>query len=301
MNTVSRIRAFNRFYTRLLGLLEKSYLGSGHSLSEVRVLYEISNNQGMTARQLIESLNLDEGYLSRIVKRLETEGWIERAQSKKDRRQWLLAMSPAGHEKIATLQHRSNSEIETMLRPISENDQSALTGAMATIENVLTQQQQGDVQFHDLRTGDVGWIIMRHAELYAEEEGFNAEFEVLVAEILATYMRNHDPSCERAWIAEQGGQRLGSIFCVRQSRKVAKLRLFFLEPQARGLGLGQKMLDMCMGYARGKGYEKMVLWTHESHEAACALYRKSGFQLIDSKPERSFGQDLVTQNWQIAL
>ncbi|MCK0102979.1 GNAT family N-acetyltransferase [Pseudohalocynthiibacter sp. F2068] len=142
---------------------------------------------------------------------------------------------------------------------------------------------------------------MRHAELYAEEEGFKAEFEVLVAEILAAYMRNHDPDCERAWIAEQGGQRLGSIFCVRQSRKVAKLRLFFLEPQARGLGLGQKMLDMCMGYARGKGYEKMVLWTHESHEAACALYRKFGFELIDSKPERSFGRDLVTQNWQIAL
>lgn len=159
-----------------------------------------------------------------------------------------------------------------------------------------------DVTFSDLQIGDAGWLIQRHAELYARDEGFDATFEALVAEILAAYIRDHDPSCERAWIARLGEERLGSIFCVREGAPgVAKLRLFLLEPKARGLGLGQRLLQMCMAYARACGYRRLVLWTHESHEAACALYRRHGFRLTEAKPAFSFGRQLVEQSWEIDL
>ena len=301
MDAIDRIRAFNRRYTARMGLLSRSYLDSGLSLTEVRVLYELADRSGLSARDLATGLDLDEGYLSRLLDRFARRGWIARRPDAADARRRRLGLTAEGEAVLAPLADRSRADLTARLAGASP---AALDSAAASLERAEAAlfPDPGAVVLRNLRTGDAGWLIERHATLYARDEGFDRSFEALVAELLAAFIRRHDPATERAFIAEQDGRRLGSIFCVQSGEPgIAKLRLFLLVPEARGLGLGQRLLEACMGFAREAGYRRMRLWTHESHAAACALYRKAGFTLTRSEPVRSFGVDLVEQGWEIAL
>lgn len=295
-DSIDRIRSFNRDWTARMGLLTRSYLGSGVSLTEVRVLHELA--QGETgARALAARLGLDEGYVSRILARFERNGWIARRAAPFDSRRRILKLTQTGQAVWRPLVEKSRADVAARLGAADpEPVARALDQALAQLDAGLLP-----VELRDLAPGDAGWLIQQHAELYAAEEGFDHTFEPLVAEILAGFIRDHDPACERAWIATQGAERLGSIFCVRDDASTAKLRLFLLVPQARGLGLGKRMLGECLDFARAAGYRRMRLWTHESHRAACALYAAHGFALTDSRAVHSFGRDLVEQTWERAL
>lgn len=302
MDPIDRIRAFNRHYTQAMGLLSRTYLGSALNLSETRVLYELSLGAGQPARALARKLDLDEGYLSRVLKGFEARGWLIRAPAEKDARRRDLALTAAGREMLAQLEVRARKDMAARLSPLPAQAHSAAAEALETAKALLTPVTAYQITLRDIAPGDAGWLIQRHAEYYAEQHGFDASFEPLVARILTDFLTERDKATERAFIAADGPRRLGSIFCVQSGTPgVAKLRLFFLEPQMRGIGLGQRLLEACLGFARGAGYDKMVLWTHESHRAACALYTKAGFTLTASKPVHSFGQDLVEQSFEIAL
>ena len=299
--TVNALRAFNRFYTRQIGLLDRSYLNSGMSLTEVRILYEIHDGK-RKARQISQYLSLDEGYLSRVLARFGKRGLIERQPLKTDRRQRDLSLTKVGAVQVAELIARSSGAARARLSTLNTTDRKRLFEAMDTIRDCLTQSNPTpEVQLRDLQIGDLGLIASRHGVLYASECGFDDSFEPLVAEILLEFWRNRQPGKERAWIAVRDAQILGSVFCVRLDDETAKLRLFYLEPEARGLGLGRQLLEACTSFACEAGYRQLVLWTHESHQAACALYRKSGFTMVSETPVHNYGQDLVEQAWQIDL
>ena len=279
-----------------MGLLSDDFLESGTNLTDLRLFYELATGE-TSARQLATLLEIDEGYLSRTLKRFENQGWINRKPAKNDARQRILQLSDKGRDVWKELVKKSRADVQSRLNGTHPDRLAKTLQAVRTVLNHSTEQ----VELRSLGIGDAGWLIQQHAELYAEAEGFDASFEPLVAEILADFIRNHDADCERAWIATQNGERLGSIFCVRQEETIAKLRLFLIVPWARGLGLGKKLLNECLTYARAKGYRRMQLWTHESHHAACALYASHGFELLESKPVHSFGRDLVEQTWAITL
>lgn len=302
MDPIDRIRAFNRQYTQLIGLLSRTYLGSALSLSETRVLYELSLGSGQPARTLARMLDLDEGYLSRVLKGFEARGWLIRAPAASDARRRDLALTAEGRAVLADLERRARDDLAARLAPLPAPAHAAAADALETALSRLTPLSADAVTLRDIAPGDAGWLIQRHAEYYSENYGFDASFEPLVAQILTDFLNVRDRATERAFIAADGARRLGSIFCVQSGTPgVAKLRLFFLEPDARGIGLGQRLLDACLGFARGAGYRQMTLWTHESHRAACAIYAKAGFTLTASKPVHSFGQDLVEQSFEIAL
>lgn len=300
MDQIDRIRAFNRFYTARLALLGRSYLGSGRALADIRVLHDLSAEPGTTARALAQRLGLDEGYLSRIVARMVEDGWIARRAVPGDKRQRALALTPEGEAVAAEMRRRSRAEIAGVIAGMGAPAQAALVDAMQRIE-VLLSGSAAPVVLRPMQPGDAGWVIERHGALYAREEGYDATFEALVARIVAGYLETRDPERETAWIAEQAGRRLGSVFVVRVDDAVAKLRLFLIEPEARGLGLGRRMLAEAMSYARDRGYRRMVLWTHESHRAACALYAATGWRMTSATPGHQFGVDLVDQEWEIDL
>lgn len=297
-----RLRAFNRFYTRQIGLLDRSYLDSGMSLSQGRILYEIHDGKS-NARQIAQHLSLDEGYLSRVLAGFTKQGLIERHPSKDDRRRSDLSLTKAGAALMAVLITRSRKGAEERLASLTIVERKKLFAAMGTIQRCLSPEKPPPlaVQLRDIQIGDLGHLASRHGVLYAKECGFDQSFELLVTEILLDFWRGHDSDKERAWIAAHDDQILGSIFCVRIDDATAKLRLFHLEPDARGLGLGQRMLETCINFARDAGYLRLALWTHESHEAACALYRKNGFTMLSATPVHNFGQDLIEQAWQIDL
>jgi DNA-binding MarR family transcriptional regulator len=300
MDRIDRIRAFNRFYTGRLGLLQRSYLASGLPLTEVRVLYELAEGELRTARALAQAFGIDEGYLSRILKRFAAKGWIERTPDPEDARQAILSLTPAGRAAQQPLAQRSRSDIGEMLAGLDAAGQEALCDAMEQAQGLL-EGGAGEIALRDLEPGDAGWVISRHGALYAADEGYDIRFEALVAGIVAGFIRDRDPERERAWIAARGAARLGCIFCVQESQEVARLRLFLVEPAARGLGLGRRLLGDCMAYARSRGYRRMVLWTHESHRAACALYAAQGWRMVAAAPGRDFGQDVVDQTWETDL
>ncbi len=300
MDTIDQVRAFNRFYTREIGLVGRNYVSDGLSLSELRVLYELSRPNPPNARQMSRDLDLDEGYLSRILTGFGKKGWLERKADPQDRRVSRLVLTKLGQQMANGYVDEARGNIGNLLSGVSQFDQSRMVDAMADIKAVLSGNV-GDVTLRDLKIGDIGWLVQQHAELYQREEGFNFNFELLVAEILTQYVRDRDPEYERAFIAEKNGRRLGSIFCVRQSPQTAKLRLFLLVPEARGLGLGKQLLEACMEYARSRGYRRMELWTHKSHNAACALYAKYGFEITSEEDVTEFGVNLVSQNWEVTL
>ena len=301
MDIIDRIRAFNRFYTAWLGVLDRNFLQSGLGLTEARVLYELGRPEPPAARAMAAGLGLDEGYLSRILKRFAAAGWLDRRPDPEDARRARLGLTAAGTAALADLRARSRAAIGSQIAGLSAGDAGRLTGAMAEMRALLGDTALPPVTLRDLGPGDAGWVIERHGALYAENDGFDATFEALVGEIMVAVLRDRDPACERGWIATRGGRRVGCIFCMRDDAETARLRLFLVLPEARGTGLGTRLLDECLDFARGCDYRRLVLWTHESHRAACALYRKRGFRLTDQHDVRSFGQDLVAQNWEIDL
>lgn len=300
MDEIDEIREFNRFYTRELGLLARSSLGSALGTGEVRVLYELQHGGPWVARDLAQRLALDEGYLSRVLKGFERRGWIERRPDAGDARRRGIALTPAGAAAMAPLEDATRAEIAARLERLDPDARAGLLAGAAAVRRAFGDPDlpEPPLRFTDLAPGDAGWIISRHGALYARDEGYDQTFEALVAGIVADFIRTRDPDRGRAWIARAGQDRLGCIFCVRETDEVAQLRLFLLEPAARGRGLGRRMLDLCLGFAREAGYRRMVLWTHESHRAACALYAAAGFSMTGETPAVAFGQAVVDQTWE---
>lgn len=300
------IRGFNRFYTARIGVLEDGLLRSPFSLPEARLLYELGHRDTPTATTLGAILGLDAGYLSRLLQGLEKRGLIRRTPAPADRRQYLLALTPAGRHALLPLEKRAQDEVAALLRPLSDAQQRKLLAAMETIETSLRPRtsptpRPASFYLRPHRIGDMGWVASRHGALYAEEYGWSAEFEAFVAELVAKFVRRFDPVRERCWIAEIDGEPVGSAFLVRRSQTVAQLRMLFVEPQARGLGIGKALVDQCVHFARQSGYRRLILWTNRGLDAAKHLYETAGFRLAHEEPHRSFGKRLVGQNWMLDL
>jgi DNA-binding MarR family transcriptional regulator/GNAT superfamily N-acetyltransferase len=298
---ISAVRAFNRFYTRQLGVLGQKLLESPFSLSEARVLYELAQRDGAAAKELGSELDLDPGYLSRIVQKFDDDGLINRTPLPTDRRQHQLSLTARGRQAFAKLDRRSHEDVAKMLRPLSEVDRRRLTSAMAAIENLLGTAQTPAATLREPRPGDMGWVVQSHGALYASEYGFDSSFEALVAGISAQFLNSFDASRERCWIAEIDGAPVGSAFLVQHDDDTAKLRLLLVEPAGRGHGLGKRLVDECIAFARACGYRKITLWTQSILIAARKIYQDAGFVLVASEPHRSFGQNLIGETWELKL
>ncbi|MBC7434448.1 MAG: MarR family transcriptional regulator [Bdellovibrionales bacterium] len=301
---VKALRSFNRFYTQRIGVLAPS-LASEFSLTEVRVLYELAHRDQPTATELAQDLALDGGYLSRILRRFEGKKWLARAPSPADARQSLLQLTAAGHVAFAPLQQKSREEAAGLLAPLADSGRRQVVNALASVHRLLDPAAAPPATrtalLRDLKPGDLGWVVQQHGEIYATEYKWSQEFEAMVAGIAAGFIKNYQPEWERCWIAELGGDRVGSVFVVRKSRAVAQLRLLILTPQARGLGLGARLTDECLAFARAKGYKKMMLWTNSNLKAARRIYKNRGFKLTASEPYHGFGQKLVGETWELVL
>lgn len=303
MSITERIRSFNRFYTRQIGVLDRRYLDSPFSLAEVRVLYEIAHRRNATATEIGRDLGLDAGYLSRILARFERDGFLARKGSSVDGRQSYLSLTREGRKAFLPLERSANQGIAQMVKSLTEPQRARLTGAMSAIEELLRRTVEAKPVFtlRRHRPGDIGWVIHRHGALYAEEYGWDERFEAMVAEIGARFIQNFDAERERCWIAEADGAIAGSIALVRQSDQVAKLRLLLVEPWARGSGLGRRLVDECVEFARKAGYKKITLWTQDVLHAAVHIYAKAGFRLVHEEREQHFGFDMVSQTWELQL
>lgn len=299
---IEAVRHFNRFYTRRIGVLQEGLLQSPFSLTEVRVLYEIAHREGLTATDLGRELELDAGYLSRILKRFEKRGLLRRVVSKSDARRSHLALTAKGRRTLAPLEAASNAEVGAMLAPLPEAEQQRVVEAMRLIERRLSgAASQEEIVFREHRPGDMGWVISRHGALYAQEYQWTQEFEALVAEICAQFIRNFDPEWERCWIAERAGERVGCVFVVKESPEVARLRMLLVEPSARGCGLGRALVRKVIEFARSAGYQKIVLWTNSILHAARHIYEAEGFRLVREEPHHNFGHQLIGQHWALSL
>lgn len=278
-------------------------LHSPYTLTEARVLFEVARGEGMAASDLVRDLGLDPGHLSRIIGGLDRRGLLERVPSAADGRRRLLRLTEAGEEAFSMLDRRSREEVSGMLEGVEERDQRRLLDAMRTIEEILGGDGAGPEPFRLRRhgPGDMGWVVQRHGALYAEEYGWDGRFEALVARIVADFVDGYDPERERCWIAESGGRNVGCVFIVRENDEVAKLRLLLVEPEARGTGLGTRLVEECVRFARGKGYKKLVLWTNSVLVPARRIYEEQGFELVEEEEHHSFGKDLVGQNWELEL
>ena len=302
--TLQAVRAFNRFYTRQIGVLREGLLKSPFSLAEVRVLYEIAHRQQPSATELCEELGLDPGYLSRILRGLEKRGLVSKSPSPRDGRQSLLGLTARGRQTFATLDERQNQEVAILLQALSPEQQARLAQAMGSIESLLNPGPPPRTPYilRAHQPGDMGWVVHRHGVLYAQEYGYDERFEALVAEIAAKFIQHFDPQRERCWIAEREGEIVGSVFLVKKSNTVAKLRLLLVEPSARGLGIGKRLVGECVRFARQSGYRKIVLWTQSELPAARHIYQEAGFRLVQEKPHRDWGRDdLVSETWELTL
>lgn len=300
------LRRFNRIHTSIVGLLQQAYLDSGFSLTEVRVLYEVAHRDGVTVAALARDLLLDSGYLSRIVRGLREGGLIASKPAPDDARQQLLTLSHQGAATFAPLEQKSQNEMMALIAGLEELDQRALVAALDRSAGLLTRAAgHGDsrpvITIRGHRPGDMGWVISTHGRLYAEEFGWDQSFEAMVAEIGAAFLRDFDPDWEYCWMAEQYGVPVGSVTVVRKSAEEAQLRLLIIDPSARGNHLGERLVDECIRFATQLGYAKLVLWTNDNLHAARRIYQKAGFRLVASEPHRSFGVDLVGQNWELTL
>ncbi|WP_104202860.1 bifunctional helix-turn-helix transcriptional regulator/GNAT family N-acetyltransferase [Billgrantia saliphila] len=290
------VRSFNRFYTRQIGVLHEHLLESRFSLTEVRILYELAHRPLLTSSDLCRELGLNAGYVSRVLKGFETQGLITRSPSPSDRRAAQLQLTDLGRATYMPLDEASQSEVVAMLKRLSEPEQQQLIDAMNQIKSLLSEADSNYV-LRDPQPGDMGWIVHRQAVLYAQEYGWSSEYEALIAEIAAKFLRDFDPRAERCWIAERNGRVVGSVFVVKENETTAKLRLLYVDPSARGLGIGGRLVDECLKFARQVGYEKMVLWTNSVLTGARRIYERAGFELIDEAPHHSFGKDLIGQVW----
>jgi DNA-binding MarR family transcriptional regulator/N-acetylglutamate synthase-like GNAT family acetyltransferase len=298
------VRRFNRFYTRQIGLLEEGLLDSPFSLTQVRILYELAHSQPTTAVALGGTLGLDAGYLSRILANFQKAGLIEKEDSPKDARQTLLTLTKKGRRAFEPLNSRSNDQVAAMLAPLSPDKQNSLLEAMRTIESLLSPKSQRPASYllRQHRPGDMGWVVQRHGALYWQEYRYDERFEALVAEIVAEFIQNLDPKRERCWIAEKDGENVGCIFLVKKSAAVAKLRLLLVEPSARGLGIGKRLVEECVCFAREAGYKKILLWTQSELAAARAIYKSAGFQRVAEERHDSWSRkNLIAETWQVKL
>ena len=300
---IAAVRRFNRFYTRQIGLLQEGLLRSPFSLTEARVIYELVHREKTTATELADELGLDAGYLSRMLNRFQKRQLLVKQASETDGRQSLLQLTAQGQAAFAKLNADSQGEIEALLNKLSPPDQTRLLTSMHTIEALLGAQPERRTSYvlRSPQPGDMGWVVQRHGALYAQEYGWNEQFEALVAEIVAKFVKDYDPRWERCWIAEVDGENAGSIFLVKQAEGVAKLRLLLVEPKARGLGIGNRLVYECIRQARQMGYQKMTLWTNDVLVAARHIYQKAGFQCIEREPYQGFGHDLVSETWEMML
>ena len=304
---IAAVRRFNRFYTRQIGVLRKTYLDSPYSLGEMRVLYEIAHREAVTAKDIGRALDLDAGYLSRILRNFEKRGLIARKASEKDARQSHLSLTARGRQAFDPAEKRSQRDVADTLARLKPVDQSQLIAAMQTIENLLGAPGEltpatPDVVLRAPRFGDFGWIVSRHAELYAQEYGWGEPFEGLCAQIVADFVNNYDPKLERCWIAEINGENVGCVMVVKDELPgVARLRLLLVDPKARGLKLGTRLVDECVNFARKSGSRKMTLWTHSILAAARRTYEKAGFTLTSSEPRHTWGKDVVAEFWDLEL
>jgi DNA-binding MarR family transcriptional regulator/GNAT superfamily N-acetyltransferase len=334
---VGNVRGFNRFYTSKIGVLQERYLKGPFSLTEARVLYELAHCTASSATALAKDLELDAGYLSRILGGFEKGGLLVRKRAKSDGRKRVLSLTARGLRAFAKIDADAKTKIGEMLEGLSTADQERLVGSMQAIESLLNgvaRSRDGTLQrvaaartarteprppgivkghlgaktantttyeLRHHRPGDMGWVVQRHGALYAQEYGWDERFEALVAEIVAEFIRNYDPTRERCWIAEMDGVSVGSVFLVKKSETTAKLRLLLVEPRARGRGIGGRLVDECIRFAVAAGYRKITLWTNHTLVAARSLYEKAGFQLVDEEPHTQFGEGLIGQTWELKL
>lgn len=301
---VAVVRRFNRFYTRQIGLLDEGLLNSPFSLTQVRTLYELAHREHATAVELCRDLGLDAGYLSRILASFQKAGLIEKQDSPKDARQTLLRLTKNGRKAFEPLNARSDQQVGTMLDRLSPAKQDSLIQAMRTIESHLSPESNRLTAYvlRQPRPGDMGWVVYRHGILYWREYHYDERFEALVAEIVAGFIKNLDPARERCWIAEKDGENVGTVFLVKKSATVAKLRLLLVEPSVRGLGLGQRLVAECVRFARDAGYKKILLWTQSELAAARRIYQGAGFELVQEEKHRSWSRtDLVAETWELKL
>lgn len=295
---VNAVRDFNRFYTRVVGALDEGLVRTPYSLTDARVIYELAQRSATEVAELRRDLALDPGYLSRILARFVADDLVNRAQSPTDARRQVVELTEAGRTAYQMLNERSQTEIEGMLSRLSTEDRHRLVAAMQTIRQVLGAATTPRAYLlRGLGPGDLGWVVHRHGVGYAEEFGWDVTFEALVARIVADYADGRDPGRENAWIAEIDGRPVGCVFCVRRDDEVAQLRLLLVEPGARGLGIGSRLVDECLRFARRAGYREIVLWTNDVLGDARRIYEKAGFELREQAPHHSFGHDLVEQTW----
>lgn len=298
-----RIRDFNRFYTEKIGVLQEGLLDSPFSLAEARVIYEVANTKQPAAAAIGKRLNLDRGYLSRILQRLTEAGIVDRARSERDGRERLLWLTREGRKRFGVLNRRSHREAAAMLQALPEARQIELVRSLEIARSILDPpaSSAAEISLRPHRPGDMGWVIQRHGEIYFQEYGWGERFEALVAEIVAGFIAGFDAARERCWIAERSGERVGSIFLVKKSAKIAKLRLLLVSPEARGSGLGRRLVEECLAFAKQAGYREVVLWTNSVLHAARCIYEKTGFELIEEKKHRQFGPELIGQTWRKVL
>ncbi len=300
---IETVRHFNRFYTKQIGVLLDGLLRSPYSLTEARIIYELARREDSTATELGAKLGLDAGHLSRILHGFQSGGLVVKRRAANDGRRSLLNLTEQGRAAFAMLNSRSQDDAGQMLRSLSATDQNRLVAAMHTIEDVLGAGPKRSTPYvlRPHQPGDMGWVVHRHGVLYAEEYGFDERFEALVATIVAEFIERFEPRRERCWIAEVDGEIMGSVFLVRQSDADAKLRLLLVDPEARGLGLGARLVAECIRFARRTGYARITLWTNSVLVAARHVYRQAGFKLVDQAPHTSFGRDLVGETWELPL
>ena len=299
---VGVIRAFNRFYTRKIGVIDGT-ASSPFSLAEARVLYELAHREQPTATDLRKELGLDAGYTSRILREFERRKLMTRERSKTDERQKFLSLTAKGRRAFAPLDVRSNRDVAAMLEQLSPTARKQLVDSAQTIRRLLGDKQEPKTPYllRQHQPGDMGWIVHRQTILYAEEYGWDGTYEALAAEIVAQFIKNYDPKCERCWIAEKDGARVGAVFVVKASDEVAKLRLLHVEPEARGLGIGKRLVEECVRFARQVGYQKITLWTQGVLQAARYIYRQAGFRVVREEQHHSFGKDLTAETWELDL
>ncbi|MFC9895586.1 GNAT family N-acetyltransferase [Nocardia sp. NPDC127579] len=302
---IDAVRAFNRRYTEVIGVLGEGLVETAYSLTEARILFELGTFGSTEAIRLRKALGLDPGYLSRILTRFKNRGLIESGRSSSDGRRQEVRLSDRGRAEFAVLNQRSAADVRTLLEPHPVTERAKLIRAMNTIRQILDRPLDATgacpVTLRAPKPGDYGWVIQRNAALYAAEYGWNADYEALVTQIVADYLRSHDQSRERVWIAEAGGTPVGAVFCVAEDDSTARLRLLLVEPAARGLGVGSALVAECLRFATAVGYTGMVLWTNDVLTAARHIYQRAGFHLVESAPHHSFGRDLIGQTWHRSL
>jgi len=299
---VATVREFSRFYTRRLGTLDEGLLDTPWTLTEARVVFELAQAGSTDMAALRTRLAIDSGYLSRLLAKFDAAGLIRRTASATDARRQSLSLTAAGRKLFRTLDERSNRQVAQLLQPLAGPTRESLAGAMRTVMRALDEQPRpAVVELRGLRPGDLGWVVQRHGEIYAREHGWTMAFEALVARIMADYLEQHRPGRENAWIAEVDGRRAGCVLCVRKDDETAQLRVLLVEAWARGHGLGARLVDECIRFARGCGYRKLVLWTNDVLASARKIYQAAGFVLVGEERHHSFGKDLVGQYWELGL